>query len=576
MKSLRVRVVFVVVAAALVPVLTMAGWTRWTLNQQAGRLESERIQEAMLSQQRLVESAVTRQQRSLDGVCHTPGLLAQVAGNEPSDVSMDGSRQRRSIHSLRQLTGLDQLVLFQFQGDQARPLLASQTRHGRTRTTPQTLVDLALETSGHPFVVPMKAHAGTHAPDASGALLAFVCKDILAPDQIGLVGVTAIHDLVDPTSEPIAGVRLWVRTAGAPADPSVGRATGFDPSKGHDFFTFRHADATPAVRLAVTSTHKNAAPAVAALDEGFFIAGALALAFAVLLGGVLAWSLARPLTDLEAAAARVGSGDFESTLGVHSDNEIGRALRAFNRMTVDLKSSREQLRQAERIAAWRDIARRIAHEVKNPLLPIQVSIETMQKTFRKRHPEFPEIFEESTAMILDEVGKLDRMVTEFSDFARMPAPTKTSVDVVALTQHVEALWRNAAGYSLEVQLDEGVETLRGDRDQLSDVLTNLLKNAVEAATEAGLKRAPAVRLAVTAAAGGVLFAVHDSGRGIPPAERSRIFEPYVTGKSSGTGLGLSIVKRIVTDHGGTISIRDSPLGGAQFEVFLPYETGTHA
>jgi signal transduction histidine kinase len=377
----------------------------------------------------------------------------------------------------------------------------------------------------------------------------------------------------------------------------------------HEFVS---ASGAPAARLVALVDDSSFAAQLTELDRGFWGGGAVGVLLATIFGLFLALSVSKPFSELEAAAARVGSGDLESTIGVRSNNEVGRALKAFNRMTHDLKSTREKLLRAERIAAWRDIARRIAHEVKNPLSPIQVAIETMQKTYRKKHPDFDEIFEESTAMILDEVQKLSRLVTEFSDFARMPSPKKQPVDVGELVRHTESLYRGQPSVVLEVELTEPLPIVGGDRDQLSEVMTNLVKNAIEAArakhvdlghvdlghvdlghvdlghvdlghvdlghvdlghADLDPTGSPGARVRIVARSvpGGAEVRIHDNGPGIAPENRARVFEPYFTTKAEGTGLGLSIVHRIVTDHRGTIRVDASPLGGAEFIVFLSEE-----
>jgi nitrogen fixation/metabolism regulation signal transduction histidine kinase len=307
-----------------------------------------------------------------------------------------------------------------------------------------------------------------------------------------------------------------------------------------------------------------------ALDNGFLFAAGVAVLLAGLLGVLLAVSFSRPLRVLEDAAARVGAGDLESTIGVGMGGEVGRALSAFNQMTHELKRTRERLLRAERIAAWREIARRIAHEIKNPLSPIQVSIETMRKTYAKRHPDFDEIFEESTLTILEEVGRLKRIVSEFSQFARMPRPKAAELNVREVLEHVLSLHRDAK-VALALDHDPSAPAIRADREQLTQVFMNLLQNAVDAATGRHGDHGGRVTLSVGPAEGrgGVIVSVCDNGPGIRAEERDRIFEPYYTTKATGTGLGLPIAHRIIEDHGGAIEVLDGSDGGAELRIFLP-------
>lgn len=289
-----------------------------------------------------------------------------------------------------------------------------------------------------------------------------------------------------------------------------------------------------------------------------------------LLGMVVAQRIGRPLSRLADQTASVAQGEIGLQVDVKASGEIGELVEAFNKMSVDLGESRGRLVQAERIAAWRDIARRIAHEIKNPLFPIQTSIETMRKAYRKEHPDFEEIFEESTLMILEEVERLKRIVTEFSRFARLPKPAPESLDVDELVGNVVSLY---GGQEVKVVTDipGDLPQINVDREQLTQVLHNLIQNAIDAASgrEGG---APQVQVSARPRADGVDILVKDNGTGMSQETMSRIFEPYYTTKEGrGTGLGLAIVHRIVTDHEGTIDVASSPGEGSTFSLYLTSE-----
>lgn len=309
------------------------------------------------------------------------------------------------------------------------------------------------------------------------------------------------------------------------------------------------------------------------LDRTLLTALAAGLLGAWLLAFVVGRRLSRPLAELEQTASRVAGGDFDATVNARAGGEVGRVIASFNRMTTDLKATRERLLRAERIAAWRDIARRIAHEIKNPLFPIQTSIETMRKTYRTHHPDFDEIFEESTTTILEEVERMKRIVTEFSAFARMPKPKAEPLDVVEVAEHVVSL--HAGDPEVEIRLQgEPRVIVRADRGQLTQVLVNLVQNACDAAREQHPGGGGQVVVVVSATPGrgtapDAEVRVRDNGRGIPPEERHRVFEPYFTSKAKGTGLGLAIVHRIVSDHGGGVEVASAPGGGAELVVKLP-------
>jgi nitrogen fixation/metabolism regulation signal transduction histidine kinase len=307
---------------------------------------------------------------------------------------------------------------------------------------------------------------------------------------------------------------------------------------------------------------------LAAIDRSMYVTLGVALVIAFLAGVLLSLAITRPLEDLETAAARVASGDMKTMITVHAGGEVGKALSAFNHMTGELKQAQARLIRAERIAAWRDIARKIAHEIKNPLTPIQTSIETMRKVHARKHPDFDEIFDESTATILEEVERLKRIVTEFSQFARMPRPDPTMLPVEEVARHAVGL--HAGGpVGVRLEVEGALEPVRADRDQLTQVLVNLVKNGAEAAQARHGEHGGRVDVVLSPDERGVRIEVVDNGTGISEEDKLQIFQPYFTTKAGGTGLGLAIVDRIVRDHGGSIDVHDAEGGGAVFEIVLP-------
>ncbi len=286
------------------------------------------------------------------------------------------------------------------------------------------------------------------------------------------------------------------------------------------------------------------------------------------------------LDTLEAAAERIGRGDYEVTLSPEGGAADG-TYTAFNRMTRDLRDARARLVRAERVAAWRDVARRIAHEIKNPLTPIRMAIETLRKAKQRQHPELDDIFEESTAAVLEEVARMERIVTEFSRFARMPRPTAVSLEVPKIAEHVVQVHALPAEVShaegerapdVRLEVERGVGAVRADREQLMQVLTNLVQNAIDAAQSKRPDHPQVLVRVLPGDDGAVRVEVHDNGPGIHRDEAAQVLEPYYTTKEKGTGLGLAIVDRIVADHAGHLIIGDSEtLGGACVSVILRRE-----
>jgi signal transduction histidine kinase len=289
------------------------------------------------------------------------------------------------------------------------------------------------------------------------------------------------------------------------------------------------------------------------------------LALALLLGAVVARRTSRPLVELAGGAAAVARGELDVKVRAEGRDEVGELGRAFNRMTAELAAARESLVRAERVAAWREIAQRIAHEIKNPLTPIQMAVETLQRAQKKGAEQFDDLFAESAKTILDEVARLKAIVAEFSSFARLPAPRLQPCDLGEIVESALALYA-AGNVPLERALDAGLPPVRADKDQVTQVLLNLLENARDAI---GDRPGGLIRVRTTAIDGRVELAVADNGPGLTDEARAKLFTPYFTTKARGTGLGLAIVHRIVTDHGGEIRVDGSPGAGAVFTVRLP-------
>ncbi len=234
-----------------------------------------------------------------------------------------------------------------------------------------------------------------------------------------------------------------------------------------------------------------------------------------------------------------------------------------------------ELLSAQRKAAWADVARRIAHEIKNPLTPIQLSAERLKRKYLKQITDDPETFSVCTDTIIRQVGDIGRMVDEFSSFARMPRPVLQSEDLKEICLQALFLQRNAQPQIVfSSYLPDHPVTLAVDRRQIGQALTNLLKNAgeaIEGRTHGDGQTLPQGEISVRMEEDGdkIAVVVEDNGKGLPQAERSRLTEPYVTTRAKGTGLGLAIVKKIMEDHGGYLLLEDREGGGARVTlVFL--------
>ncbi|MGB5810613.1 MAG: ATP-binding protein [Polyangiales bacterium] len=293
----------------------------------------------------------------------------------------------------------------------------------------------------------------------------------------------------------------------------------------------------------------------------------VALGLALVFGNHLSRWLESSVEELTTAATRIGAGDFATTLREGQTGAFRATATAFNRMTRDLRDAQDQLRQTERIAAWQDIAKRLAHELKNPLSPIRLSIETLRKAHARSHDEFDALFDESTKTILQEVERLRHIVDEFSRFARLPSPTLSENDLREVVPQAVALYA-AGAVAVSAELPGHPVVARIDADQITQVLHNLLQNGCDAAHAAHPEHGGTVRVTLEDALDVVRIRVTDNGVGIPDDMRNQVFEPYFTDKEGGTGLGLAIASRIIAEHRGTIQV-DSVPGQTTFTVTLP-------
>ena len=249
---------------------------------------------------------------------------------------------------------------------------------------------------------------------------------------------------------------------------------------------------------------------------------------------------------------------------VRGSGEVRDLVTAFDRMLTDLATTRRRLADASRIAAWREVARRVAHEVKNPLAPIRAAVETLRRLRARNDPAFDEYFDEATRTVLDEVHRISSIVTEFTNFARLPRPKPQEVDLGELALSVLTLQRAGAGpVKVDLEVVGKPPMVQADRDQVVQVLTNLVQNAIESVR--GISAGAGGRVLVNVEAQDkdhVALVVSDNGPGIDARIKDRLFEPYATTKTAGTGLGLAIAQRIALEHGGDLLLDVPRLGSA--------------
>jgi len=294
----------------------------------------------------------------------------------------------------------------------------------------------------------------------------------------------------------------------------------------------------------------------------------------LLFGLLLSWwgaaRVTRPVRKLAEGAREVSEGNWSARVEVRGSNEISQLAKSFNHMTEQLSEQREHLVQAERVAAWRELARRLAHELKNPLFPLQTTVENLQRAKEQSPEQFEEVFRESTGILLSEIESLKKIVGRFSDFAKMPQPEISSVDLNETIRAVVKLFESqfsAVGrppITSELHLEEGLPSIQADEALLRRAIENLVLNAMDAMPAGGV-----LMLRTTHQNGDVDLEISDTGSGLTREECDRLFTPYYTTKQHGTGLGLAIVQSVVSDHGGRISVESESGVGTSFFIHLP-------
>jgi len=304
------------------------------------------------------------------------------------------------------------------------------------------------------------------------------------------------------------------------------------------------------------------------------LVGGVGILVAVLASLWFAARVTRPVVSLAEAARRVAAGDLGAKVDVESSDELGELAAAFNHMTEDLVQQKDRTLQAERVAAWRELARRLAHELKNPLFPLQVTVENLMRAKQKSPEMFEEVFQEGTATLLAEINNLKTIVGRFSEFSKMPKPQHQPTQVNDVVRSVLRVFhaqlrsnaKDENQIAVRTELAEGLPEISADPDLLHRALQNLVLNAIDAMPQGG-----ELTIRTATLADRVELSVSDTGSGLTREECGRLFTPYYTTKQHGTGLGLAIVQSVVSDHGGKISVESAKEKGTTLRIELPCE-----
>jgi two-component system nitrogen regulation sensor histidine kinase NtrY len=290
------------------------------------------------------------------------------------------------------------------------------------------------------------------------------------------------------------------------------------------------------------------------------------LVLALVAAFVLARRVTRRVVRLASATRRVALGDLDFDVPLRGRDEITELTQSFNQMIREVKEARDRIVYLEKVSGWQEFARRLAHEIKNPLTPIQLAIQELRRRVPDGVPELKKFVEDAAAMVEEEIAALTSLVDEFSQFARLPEVQPEQVELRGFLEEFLVAY-NRFEPDAEVVVEQPSEPVSAllDRVLMRRVLANLVTNAIQAAGAGHAK----VWIRVKARDGGVEIRVADNGPGVAEENVARIFDPYFTTKSEGTGLGLAIVKKIVLQHGGTIGAYRAAEGGAEMVLLLP-------
>ena len=284
----------------------------------------------------------------------------------------------------------------------------------------------------------------------------------------------------------------------------------------------------------------------------------------------LSREITEPINELSNSTRKIASGDLTYHIESTFKDEFQDVIDSFNMMVRELHFSRNKLKQAERISTWQEIARRLAHEIKNPLTPIKLSIQRIQRKYEQNDYSFPGVLKQGAKTILEEVDNMTEMINEFSNFAKLPTVQKTKGGLNNLITNVANLFKELdLGINIDIVLpQQDFEFLR-DEKQLKRVYVNLVQNAISASAKNG-KIEIGWDLINIGFSNYIRSWIRDWGNGINDKDKDKIFEPYYTTKIDGVGLGLAIVQKIVHDHQGQIFFESRTDQGTTFYVDLPY------
>jgi len=292
----------------------------------------------------------------------------------------------------------------------------------------------------------------------------------------------------------------------------------------------------------------------------------LLLAFSIILAIFISNWLTAPLRILQESFSSVRFGKHNERISYDKHDEIGALVKDYNHKLEELEYAAEQLAKSERESAWREMAKQVAHEIKNPLTPMKLSVQQLLRSYDAQDPKSEEKLRRVAGSIIEQVDALTKIANEFSNFAKMPLPSEEELDVIAIIHNAKQLFLEDGKVAITVKKDSHKALIRADKNQMLRVFNNLIKNAIQATPEG---RSTVIKIHITEEAGKIRIDIQDNGVGISREQQSKIFVPYFTTKSTGTGLGLAMVRQIVENHRGTIDFESEANVGTTFTILLP-------
>ncbi len=294
----------------------------------------------------------------------------------------------------------------------------------------------------------------------------------------------------------------------------------------------------------------------------------LCILFSILMGIILSNKITKPIYSLVQGTKELASGNLTTkVIKTQSNDELGILINSFNAMSNDLKEYQEKLIKAERLATWEDIARKLAHEIKNPLTPIQISIQNLQKCYSSNKETFNEIFDDCSRIILSEIEKLRKLANEFSLFSKLPSSEKKYENIISILQNSITLYQaEFKNVKIIADVELGFPKIKANAESINIIFSNLIKNAIDAMPNGGT-------LTITAKVNSnfAMIEFKDTGFGIKKEDIDKIFNPYFTTKARGSGLGLPIVQKLIENHNGKIQVESEEGKNTTFTVFLPID-----